>query len=71
MNEKTKALPRWSGNVAKRWLLLLNAYPLVDDVGDVKRALARLTRSNPYLCRFDGAFWSGYPNRALVAIPTS
>ena len=35
VNAKTKALPRWAGNVAKRWLLLLNAYPLVDDVGEV------------------------------------
>ena len=70
VDEKTRALPRWTGNVAKRWLLLLNAYPLVDNVGDVERALKKLTRSNPNLCGFDGVFWSGYPNRELVAIPT-
>ena len=70
VDEKTRALPRWTGNVAKRWLLLLNAYPLVDNVGDVERALKKLTRSNPNLCGFDGVFWSGYSNRELVAIPT-
>ena len=71
LDEKTKALPRWNDDVTERWLLLLNAYPLVDDVGEVKRALKELTRCNPNVCGFDGVFWSGYPDRALVAIPMS
>ena len=71
LDEKTKALPRWTDNVSERWLLLLNAYPLVDDAGEVKRAVKRFTRSNPNLCGFDGVFWSGYPNSALVAISPS
>lgn len=71
LDDKTKALPRWNDGVTERWLLLRNAYPLVDDVGEVKRALTELIRWNPNLCGFDGVFWSGYPDRALVAIPMS
>ena len=71
LDEKTKALPRWNDDVTERWLLLLNAYPLVDDVGEVKRALKELTRRNPNVCGIDGVFWSGYPDRALVTIPMS
>ena len=66
--EKVKALPRWNGNLAKRWLLLLNSYPLVNDVEEVREALGQLFRSNPSLCGFDGVFWSGCSNRALVPI---
>ncbi len=71
LDEKTKALPRWNEDVTERWLLLLNAYPLVDDVGEAKRALTDVMRSKPNLCGFDGVFWSGYPDRAIVAIPLS
>ena len=71
LDEKTKALERWNDAVTERWLLLLNAYPLVDDVGEVQQALKELTRWNPNSCGFDGVFWSGYPDRALVAIPMS
>ena len=71
LDEKTKALPRWNEDVTERWLLLLNAYPLVNDVGQLKRALTEVTRWNPSLCGFDGIFWSGYPDRALVAIPVA
>ena len=69
LDKKTKALPRWNGNVTKRWLLLLNTYPLVDDVGEVKQVLMELIRCNPKLCGFDGVFWSGRADPALVAIP--
>ena len=69
LTEKVKTLPRWNGNFANRWLLLLNSYPLVDDVGEVEEALKQLIRSNPRLCGIDGVFWSGCSDRALVPIP--
>ena len=66
--EKMKTLPRWNANLAQRWLLLLNSYPLVNDVEGVREALGKLFRSNPSLYGFDGVFWSGCFNRALVPI---
>ena len=69
--EKVKVLPRWNGNFAKRWLLILNAFPLVDDVEEVQEALEQLIGNSPSLCGFDGVFWSGCSNRALVAIQWS
>ena len=67
--KKVGDLPTWNGNFAQRWLLLLNFYPLVDDVGEVEGTLKRLTRSKPSLSGFDGVFWSGCGDRALVRIP--
>ena len=69
MNEKVKALPRWNGNFVKRWLLLLNGYPLVNDVREVEKVLKQLILSNRCLLGFDGVFWSGCSDRALVPIP--
>ena len=69
LGEKAKGLPRWKTHFSQRWLLLLNAFPLVHDLGEVQRTVMRLTRSNPSFCGFDGVFWSGYPDRSLYSIP--
>ena len=69
LKEKSKGLPRWKGHFVQRWLLLLNAYPLVDDVGEVQRTVMQLIRSNPNYCGFDGVFWSGDSDRSLFPIP--
>ena len=68
LTTKVRALPKWNVNLAKRWLLLLNCYPLVDDVDEVQGALEQLIRSNPSLGEFDGILWNGCSNRALVPI---
>ena len=69
LRQKTNSLERWTGCFAQRWLLLLNAYPLVEDPGDVERTVRQLVRAHPDLRGLDGVFWSGYPDRTLVAIP--
>jgi hypothetical protein len=71
LEDKANDLPRWNGTFFQRWLLLLNCYPLVDDAAKVEGALRRLVRENTALARFDGVFWSGYPDRALIPIPLS
>ena len=69
LEEKSKDLSRWKRHFVQRWLLLLNAYPLVDDAGEVQKTVEQLIRSNPNYCGFDGVFWSGYPDRSLFPIP--
>ena len=32
LKNKTEDLPKWNGGFAERWLLLLNCYPLVDNL---------------------------------------
>ena len=68
LENKTKDLPKWNGTFASRWLLLLNCYPLVDDLGQAKNILRKLVLEHPELARFNGIFWSGYPDRALTPI---
>ena len=65
---KTKDLPKWNGTFASRWLLLLNFYPLVDDLGQVKNILRQLVLEHPELAGFNGIFWSGHPNWTLFPI---
>ena len=62
---KAQDLPNWNGQFAKRWLLLLNCYPLVDDLDDVKDTLRQLVFANENLAGFDGVFWSGYLDPSL------
>ena len=69
ISDKTIQLPNWKGCFAKRWLLLLNSYPLVSDVSEVERILRKITVAHPDGCRFDGIYWGGYPDRALLSIP--
>lgn len=68
---KAKDLPRWHGIFARRWLLLLNHYPLVSDVSEVETFLGKLLRTNPNCRGFDGIFWHGGVGSSLVAIPGS
>ena len=65
LEKKSKGFRRWNGNFAKRWLLLLNDYPLAEDFGEIERALKILIRSKPDLSGFDGVFWKGRSNRVL------
>ena len=71
LEEKTRGLPRWTGRLAERWLLLLSAYLLVDDVREVERTLKKLIQSDPKLRGFDGVFWSGSSDRTLISIPVA
>ena len=68
LENKTKDLPKWNGTFASRWLLLLNCYPLVDDLGQVKNILRQLVLEHPELAGFNGIFWSGHPNWTLFPI---
>ena len=71
VTDKASALPRWNGNFARRWLLLLNHYPLVSDVSEVETVIGTLLRKNPDCRGFDGIFWHGGVGSSLVAIPAS
>ena len=71
VTDKADALPRWHGNFARRWLLLLNHYPLVSDVNEVETVLGILLRRNPGRRGFDGIFWHGGVGSSLVAVPGS
>ena len=66
--DKTTDLVAWRGSFIERWLLLLNCYPLANDPADVRRVVSELFSYNKHLCQFDGVYWSGYPDRRLVAI---
>ena len=65
---KTDDLRKWNDSFKKRWLLLLNCYPLANDLSEVEGILRQLARENMALTGFDGVFWSGYPDRTLVPI---
>ena len=69
--EKVEDLPRWNGHFARRWLLLLNHYPLVPNVSEVETAVEQLIRTNADCRGFDGIFWNECPDRSLVSIPVS
>lgn len=63
---KKEALPSWKGDCSKRWLLMLNCYPLVDDddaVAGIRRLLTQSGQDG-----FDGVFWSGFEDRSLIAV---
>ena len=68
LKNKTEDLPKWNGGFAERWLLLLNCYPLVDNLVQVKDTLRQLFLAHPRLAGFNGIFWSGRPDRALTPI---
>ena len=67
--QKVEDLSTWTGKFDQRWLLLLNYYPLADDVGEVESCLTQLVRDHANLRGFNGVFWSVYGNRELVSIP--
>ena len=71
LEDKTKDLPKWNGSFAERWLLLLNCYPLAEDLFQVEDTLNQLVLEHPELVGFNGVFWSGYPDRMLTPISLS
>ena len=71
VTDKVRALPRWNGNFARRWLLLLNHYPLASDVSEVETAIGTLLRKNPDCRGLDGIFWHVGAGSSLVVIPAS
>ena len=68
VTKKADDLPRWNSNFAQRWLLLLNHYPLVSDVNEVKVAIKTLLRKAPDDRRFDGVFWNAGTGSSLLAV---
>ena len=71
LKEKAKALPRWNGNLARRWLLLLNHYPLVPDVRKLETVLKQLISRSADCSGFDGIFWNGCSDCSLVELEIS
>ena len=71
LGKKVKDLPRWNGHFARRWLLLLNHYPLVFNVSEVETAVEQLIRTNVDCRGFDGIFWNECSDSSLVSIPVS
>ena len=69
MMDKVKRLPNWNGRFSERWLLLLNCYPLAEDLDQVKSILLDLVRARSAFKQLSGVFWSGYPERRLLSIP--
>lgn len=69
--EKVEDLPRWNGHFARRWLLLLNQYPLVSNVSEVETTVDQLLRTNADCRGFDGILWKECADRSLVSIPVS
>lgn len=60
-------LPRWKHNFAQCWLLILNCYVLAESE-NIESALRKVAAEYADKYRFDGVFWSGYPDRSLVRI---
>ena len=71
LKEKVEDLPTWNGNVARRWLLLLNHYPLAPSVSEVETALKQLISRARIVVEIDGIFWNGYSDSSLVSVPMS
>ena len=74
LKDKALNLQRWDGSFAERWLLLLNCYPLVEDLAQVEDTLHQLILKHPELAGFNGIFWSGppdYPDWKLISISLS
>jgi hypothetical protein len=69
LQDKAEDMPRWKGEFAQRWLLLLNFYPLVESTTKLEGTLRRLGRGLDDAHRPNGIFWSGVPHRALIRIP--
>ena len=68
LTSKANRLEAWGEDFTERWLLLLNCNPLVDDSDEVKRQIIHITKNNRRIDRFNGIFWSGFPERKLIQI---
>jgi hypothetical protein len=67
MDAKAVKISDWKASCDQRWLLLLNAYPLAesdDAITHIGQWLSEDRRE-----RFDGVFWSAFPDRSLIAVP--
>jgi len=71
VSDKAENLPNWNGSFDQRWLLILNCYPLVDDVAEIKETIQQHVRKNQRLAEFNGILWSGFPDRTLVEVLSS
>ena len=71
LSVKASGVPSWNGDFDERWLLLLNNYPLGDDVDDAGTILRNLIQNDHELRQFDGILWSGMVDPTLVEIPLS
>lgn len=66
---KARMVPNWNGTFDQEWLLVLNFYPLANDISDVKAIVERLVRSKQELLKFNGVLWYDRLRSNLVAIP--
>ena len=65
---KARMVPNWKERFDQRWLLVLNNYPLADDINDVRSIVNGLARCDPEIRRFDGILWYGRPGSRLVSV---
>ena len=68
---KACMVPNWNGSFDQKWLLVLNFYPLANDVSDVKSIIEALARSEHELLQFNGVLWYDRLCPGLVEIPFS
>ena len=68
LSEKARKVPSWKGRFDQRWLLVLNNYPLADDLEDVSSIVEGIARRIPEILPFDGVLWHARPSRSLVSI---
>ena len=66
---KARMVPDWNGTFDQEWLLVLNFYPLANDISDVKSIVEGLERSKHELHQFNGILWYDRRGSGLVAIP--
>ena len=66
--KKARMVPDWKECVHERWLLVLNNYPLADDINEVSSIVKELARCDPEIRRFDGILWYGRPGSDLISI---
>ena len=69
LSDKAAKVPKWKGDYAQRWLLILSEYPLAADADEVSSIASLLIEENREYLRFDGILWSAMIDCGLVAIP--
>ena len=68
LRKKAQMVPSWEECFDQRWLLVLNKYPLAEDIDDVRSIVEELARYEPEMRRLDGILWYGRPSTDLVSI---
>ena len=66
---KARMVPDWKGDFDQEWLMVLNFYPLANDVSDVRSIVGALARRESAVRQFDGILWYARPGSDLVEIP--